>query len=227
MNNNIKKLYNKICLDEDIIKIYENIELFEEKNGGWAYHNLEHIKNVTIIASEILSKLNYDEEFIYKSKIACLLHDIGAIDGKDNHAYKSYELSKEYFQKNDISFDGIDLVLDAIKTHSDGFDTENIIALSLIFSDKLDIKKSRISDAGMKVIGNRQYGHIDDIRLEIKNRTLVIDFVTDGKIDLKEISDYYFTKKVFKAVESFAKIMKLKYRILIDNNVWNINNDKN
>ena len=40
------------------------------------------------------------------------------------------------------------------------FTRKNLIALSLIFADKLDIKKSRISKEGKKIVGNRQYAHI-------------------------------------------------------------------
>ena len=37
---------------------------------------------------------------------------------------------------------------------------------------------------------------------------------------LKEVNEYYFTKKVFKAIESFSNKMNLKYKILIDNKTW-------
>ena len=73
---------------------------------------------------------------------------------------------------------------------------------------------------GKKVKGNRQYGHIEDISLEIDNDLLKIDFITDGDIDIKELNDYYFTKKVFKAIQRFAEKLKINYLVLMDGKVY-------
>src|SRR5690625_5962562 len=61
-----------------------------------------------------------------------LFRSTGAAEGKENHAYKSYEFARKYLERNNIKFSNIDLVLEAIKIHSDGFETNNIIALALI-----------------------------------------------------------------------------------------------
>lgn len=214
----LNDIYNKLLNDKRIKKIYDDIEKIEDKNGGWAYHNYSHVSNVTLLSSNILLSLNCSEEEILKTKIACLFHDVGALEGKDNHAYRSYEFTKKYFLDNNIYFDGIDDVLEAIRIHSDGFDTNNIIALSLILADKLDIKKTRITKEGAKVIGNRQYSHIDDILINILDNCFIINFITDNNFNIKEFNDYYFTKKVFNAVKSFSNKMNLNYKILINNN---------
>ena len=83
----------------------------------------------------------------------------------------------------------MDLVLEAIRIHSDGFDTDNMIALALILADKLDVKKTRISDAGLQVIGNRQYAHMEDIYLKIEefyNRWVFRYFRVSGVLFYKE-----------------------------------------
>lgn len=221
-NCNIKDIYNSLYFSQDIIDIYIKTEECEDESKLWAYHNFAHIENVTKTTSEILTKLDFDEELIYKAKIACLLHDVGAINGKENHAYRSYVFAKEYFEKNNIDFKDIDLVLEAIKIHSDGFDTNNIIALALIFADKLDMKNSRISKEGRNIIGNREFCHIEDINVDIENKLLKINIVTDGNINLKEINEYYFTPKIFKAIETFANKMDLKHLVLMDNEEWKI-----
>ena len=74
----------------------------------------------------------------------------------------------------------------------------------------------------MKIEGNRQYGHIEDIIVKIENNSLTINFKTDSKINIEEVNNYYFTKKVFKAIESFSNKIGLKYSILLDGNIWNI-----
>ena len=59
-----KEIYEKIINDKKIIDRYENIRKFEDKTGGWAYHDLNHIKRVEKIIDNVLNKLEFDEEFI-------------------------------------------------------------------------------------------------------------------------------------------------------------------
>ena len=169
-----------------------------------------------------MTDLNIDEDTIYKCKIACLLHDVGCIQGKEGHAQRSFEYAKKLFEDKRWIFEGSDEVLDAIKNHGSRFETNSVIRLSIIIADKLDIKKTRITEEGKKIEGNRQYGHIEDITINIENEILKINFITDGNMDMKEVNKYYFTSKVFKAIEAFSSKLNLKYNILMDNNRWNL-----
>ena len=63
---------------------------------------------------------------------------------------------------------------------------------------------------------------VNDIDITIENNNLKINFITDGEVNLKEINEYYFTKKIFKGVESFSNKLDLKYIMLIDNKKWKI-----
>ena len=218
----IEKIYSEILNDNSIKLLYNEIEIFEDREKGWAYHNYAHVLNVTKIVEKTLLSIGCNQEFILKAKIACLLHDVGALQGKYNHAYRSYEYAKNYLKNNNIVFDGIEDVLEAIKIHSDGFDTNNLIALSLIFADKLDIKKSRITEEGKKIVGNRQYVHIEDIIVSTENKCLIVNFITDGNMNMKEVNEYYFTKKVFNAIKSFSSKVGLTWKVLLDNDIWNI-----
>ncbi len=221
-NITLKEVYNILNSNDDILEIYKKIEDREIKDGGAAFHNYEHIQNVSKIAEKVLTDLNFDEDTIYKCKIACLLHDIGALQGKEGHAQRSFEYARKLFEDKDWIFKDSDDVLDAIKNHSSGFETDNIITLSIIFADKLDIKKTRISEEGKKIKGNRQYQHIEDITINIQENVMTINFFTDGKMNMKEVNDYYFTAKVFKAIEAFSNRLNLKYNVLIDNKSWNL-----
>lgn len=213
----LKEVLNYIENDSAIKNVYKEVEEYEEKDKSWAYHNYNHVKNVMVIATNILTTLKYDNDIIISIKIACLLHDTGARLGKENHAIRSYEFAKEYFESHNMNFKNKDIILNAIKNHSNGFDCNDIISLTLLFSDKLDIKKNRITEAGKKVIGNRQYTHIEDIEVNIKNKILEINFVSDKQLDIDEFKEYYFTKKVLKSIHNFASANKLEYKVLIDN----------
>lgn len=213
----LKQVLNYVENDIKIKNIYKEVEEFEENNKGWAYHNYNHVKNVMLIATNILTALKYDNDTIISVKIACLLHDTGARLGKENHEIRSYEFAKDYFESHGMNFKNKDIILNAIKNHSNGFDCNDIVSLTLFFSDKLDIKKNRISQEGKKVIGNRQYSHIEDIEINIKNKILEIIFITDKQLDIDEFKEYYFTKKVLKSIYDFAITNKLEYKVVIDN----------
>lgn len=77
-------------------------------------------------------------------------------------------------------------------------------------------------EEGKKIKDNRQYEHIEDIIINIQDEVITINFITDGMMIMKELNEYYFTTKIFKAIETFSNRLNLKYNILIDNKTWNL-----
>lgn len=217
--------FRQINKDKKIIEIYNQISEFEDLDKGWAYHNLDHVRNVANLVEILLKKLNYDVDFIDEAKVAALLHDVGAIEGKYNHAQRSYEFTKAYLKDNNILLDNEEQVLEAIKIHSDGFDSDNIIALALILSDKLDIKYTRVATEGYNVKGMREIQYINDILIDIKNQNLEINFICDDNINKKELEEFYFTLKVFKSIIAFSKKMCLTPKVLFNDLEWKLFND--
>lgn len=216
--------FNKIANDKTIINIYNKISEFEDLDKVWAHHDLDHVKNVAKLVESLLRQLEYEESFIEEAKIAAILHDIGAIEGKKNHALRSYNFAKKYITENNIILKNKDLVLDAIKIHSDGFDSDNIIALTLILSDKLDIKHTRVAKEGYNIKGMKELQYIQDIYVVIKNKNLKIQFICDDKINKNELEEFYFIIKVFKSIISFSRKMNLNPQVLFNNNEWNLFN---
>lgn len=225
-NMNITQIYNEIVADKEIVNIYSEIEKEEDndKEHGWAYHNYNHALNVSKIVECILNNLNFDYEFIFKAKIAAILHDVGALHGKDNHAEKSFKYTQDYFRRKSINFDGIEQVLNAIRIHNNGFTTDDVMGLTLILADKIDIAKTRVTNNGKKVKGMRQLLFINDIIFKIENKCLIVNFIVDKNININELNEFYFTSKVFKAIESFSIKTSLNYKILMNNSLWVLNN---
>jgi len=212
--------YNYILNDQEIIDKYERVEEYELNNRDWAYHNLNHVLNVVENVKIILESLDFDEEFIEESMIAALLHDVGANEGKDGHAYRSYLYAKDYLERRNINLKYKDQVLEAIRIHSDGFNTDNLIALAIILSDKLDVKENRISEEGKQVVGNRQYQYVKDIVLDIDNNKFGVNFIMSDLVDLDELEEYYFTTKIFKAIIVFSNKMNLDCNVFINGRKW-------
>lgn len=133
------KRFEAVLNDTVIIERYEQIDVFENLTGGSAHHNLEHAKNVAVLVAQLMEQLGYEKDLIEEARIAAILHDTGALEGRKDHAIRSYNFAENYFKEHNINLKYKDMVLEAIKIHSTGFESDNIIALAVILSDKLDI----------------------------------------------------------------------------------------
>jgi len=219
-------MYERIREDKYIEEIFDKLEIEEQNdNNFWAYHGEIHTMNVISVVENILVQLNYDSVFVEHAKIAALLHDMGVIYGKENHALNSYNMAKEYFGRNNIDTGNNEDILDAILNHSNGFGRNNPIAAALMFADKIDIKKDRVAKEGYNVVGMRQLQYINDIKINIDiiDKHLHILFVVDELADRQELESFYFIDKVFKAIAGFAKENGLDYKVFYNSDIWELN----
>ncbi len=211
----------KEIFDNDWIKeIYNKVDEFEKNNKAWAHHDYNHVIRVAEIARKLAEKLKYNNEIIEDIKIACILHDIGCINGKENHAYRSYIMAKEYLEHKKINLRNKDIILEAIKDHSNGFESNNIVTLILLVADKLDIDKRRIAKQGYFIEGMRQLQYINSIEIDIENQVLKINFIIDNQLNSKELEKFYFMKKVQKGVKAFCIKNKLNYLFMKNGQKW-------
>lgn len=220
-------MFDKILNDSYILNMYEYIKKYEEVNNAPAYHGKNHAVNVSTYIETILTKLGYSQELIEDAKVAALLHDLGCCLGKENHEIRSYNMARDYIEANNIKLENKEMVLEAIKDHRNNFTSNNIITRVLVMSDKLDIKKDRVAPEGYKLPGMRQYQYISDIEITIENDVFSVNFIIDNDADLDELSNFYFTKKVFDSVSSFANSQGLDYCIYINNQVIERSKSKN
>lgn len=172
------------------------------------------------MSKKLLNDLVYDKDLIDDALAAALLHDIGCIESKEGHPARSVAMARAYLKTNNINLNNEEMVLDAIKTHSDGFDTDNIIAQVLIFADKLDIKKQRLAKAGYEVEGLKETRYINDILIKIDKDQLIIDFIADKRINVNNLDAWYFMPKVFLAINLFAKKNNLEPIVLLNHQAW-------
>ncbi|MHC5268566.1 HD domain-containing protein [Enterococcus sp. LJL98] len=219
-------VFEMIASDEEIKEIYRKIERYEDETGGWAYHNWQHVENVTAMTASILKQLGVSDDYLEAAKIAALLHDVGALEGKENHAFRGRIFSAAYFKKHDLHLPYEQEILSAIADHSNGFESDELLTLALILSDKLDITKSRVAKAGYETPGMRQLQFITAIQIEISAEVFCVDFVAKQEIDLQEFENFYFIQKVFRAIAAFACKIARRPVILLNHRPWVVVFDK-
>lgn len=96
-------------------------------------------------------------------------------------------------------------ILSSIENHSNGFDSEELMTLALIISDKLDITTSRVAKAGYFVPGMRQLQFLKKIEIMLSEQEVCVSFTAEEELDLEELNAFYFMPKVFKAIAAFSE----------------------
>jgi len=66
--------------------------------------------------------------------------------------------------------------------------------LVLILADKLDIKKTRVTEAGKNIKNETTFIYLW-YKNKYKGKKLNHNFITNKKINIKELNEFYFTKK--------------------------------
>lgn len=222
----IKKVYEKILKDPQIVGAYETIRQNESVNPkAMGTHDMTHITRVTENAVKVATLIGLAEHEIYEIKIAALLHDIGCVYGREGHALRGAEWVGEYFEREGIDkvigAEAVERITFAIANHGKGAD--DLGALVLTLADKMDVVAERLTPRAHDVVGTRQYLNIigHDVRFASGIESeFILDFKTNGKLDREEMMTWYFTPKIFSAVRGMAEFIGRTPKILIDGVEW-------
>ena len=109
----------------------------------------------------------------------------------------------------------------SIKYHSNFRYLKTPIVTILRFADKLDTTKERLAYLGYNIKGIRQYQYIEKIDVKINDK-LIINFLTDSRINKQELEKFYFIKKIFRAIDEFANYIEKPYVVLFNNKTWHL-----
>ena len=120
----IEEFAKRYCKDEFIKQELEDHKLWE--------NHTQLVRKYSLILAEI----EWAEKFVVE--VASLLHDIGKFKWREWHSERSYELSKGFLWKLDISSDKLNLILNCIRFHWSKHSQEN---------HELEVKVVQCADA--------------------------------------------------------------------------------
>lgn len=212
---------DEIKNDPYIIEMYNKIDELSNTQL-WATHGWSHVLNVMHTVEIVMKSLNYNDEMIECGRVAALLHDIGCIYGKENHAVNSYNIVSKYFEDKDITDEYKNIILDAILDHSEGKNSNNIINPALLFADKIDYDKTRLTPLGYDIENFNEIQYVDKIEIELNENELIVTFLVTDKFNKDSLEKYYFTPKIFKAIHNFSKYLNLKPSVKINDKDWEL-----
>ena len=211
----VERILNDICIND----YYRMIIDFENEHKAPAYHGRNHAVNVCNLVEKILKLTPTDKNLIEDAMVAALLHDLGCYLGKDNHEVRSHDIAKSYLESNNIPIHNKELLLEAIKKHRNNFSTKNAIIRALILADKLDITCDRVTNCGKNIPGMRQLQYIKKIELDLEKNIFKVRFIADKEMNINELLNFYFFKKVISSIESYSEFIGKKYNIYINDEI--------
>lgn len=133
-------------------------KLFKERlDSKYSYHNLEHTKCVVMGIETICKAEKIDQEKITALLLAGWFHDIGYIDGRENHEKRGVKIALDFLQNKNISDNIQQKVSDIILATTFNYTPKNIL-------EKI------IKDADNAHLANENYPvSLEKLRKEWKN----------------------------------------------------------
>ena len=213
--------YKNILNDKKIIERYKKIDA---QNVFPFSHGLQHIRNMVEIMNKITKVLKITGKEKRNLLIACVLHDIGQANGRENHGLIAKEFSREYL-KNQISETDLQEILSAIEKHDQEtrLDELSLFSNLVCFADKMDFSKKRLEKDYEKKFGHLIYGDITGVDFKYDNSCLSILISTNGISEAMNLLEKrHFFHKVINSSISMSKKLRASCKILVDRNELNL-----
>ena len=170
----MKDVLNKILTDENVISKYQAID---EVNPYPFSHGMKHIHNVLALADKIAAVFLLSEREVLILKTCEILHDLGQVDGRENHGEKAATFAKDYLTKfNEFSSEEIAEICSAIATHDekDFSKLKGKISWLVHLIDKMDFSVDRLEENSEQKFGYTAYQDIKSVEFALKNNIFVI-----------------------------------------------------
>jgi predicted metal-dependent HD superfamily phosphohydrolase len=113
----------------DIVQKAEShvFHLFKDKlSPDYIYHNFNHTLRVVNSAAAIAKEEGIGEEDLEVIMLSAWFHDVGYIDGPDNHEDRGAAAAEKFLSKNDYPKDKAEQVFDLIKVTKVGAEPETL-----------------------------------------------------------------------------------------------------
>lgn len=204
--------YKDILKSDYFNETYKKIE--EMKKDFPVNHGFVHINNVIKNAKRLSKTFDLSSHEESLLLVACTLHDIGYLDGREDHAFNGSLLAKKYLSDNGVEFRDIEVICDAIKNHGGKkiSDLYNPVSMCLTIADKLDFISSRYNKDMLDEEKSKIFPCILDTYI-IVNEEIVLNVVINNEFSyfLFENSSYY--RKLMEFMNLVSDFIGKKYKI--------------
>lgn len=194
-------------------KTYVTIE--ELKKDFPVNHGFIHINNVIENAKKLAITFNLNEKETSLLLIACSLHDIGYLSGRDDHAYNGSVLVKEILKNWNFNENDIKVISKAIKNHGgkNEYEYDDIISMCLIIADKLDFIATRYDKNRLKEEYKNIFPHIINTYLDYINNEIILNIVIASSFSISDFESSSYYNKLINFLNILSKKLSSKHLI--------------
>lgn len=187
---------------------------------GYTEHSFAHVEKVAVTASMILETLNYPERECELAKIAGIMHDIGNVINRVDHAQSGAVMAFRLLDNINMPATEICSIISAIGNHDEGTAQPlNAISAALIIADKTDVRRSRVRNNDLMTfdIHDRVNYAVENSSLTFSNgnSSLVLDLTIDTNISsVLEYFEIFLDRMLL--CQKAAIFLKLKFEVFIN-----------
>lgn len=154
---------------------------------GYTEHSFAHVEKVAQTASMVLTELGYTERQIELAKIAGMMHDIGNVVNRTDHAQSGAVMAFRLLDNLEMPASEICSIISAIGNHDENTAYPiDAISAALIVADKTDVRRSRVRNSDLLTfdIHDRVNYAVEksDLYFNEDKSSLILDLTIDTNI---------------------------------------------
>lgn len=161
---------------------------------GYTEHSFAHVEMVSKTAGMILSELGYSEREAELAKVAGIMHDIGNVVNRIDHAQSGAVMAFRLLDNIDMPPDEICTIISAIGNHDESTAVPiSPVSAALIIADKTDVRRSRVRNTDFITfdIHDRVNYAVEKSKLYFSDdkSSLILDLTIDTEIS--SVMEYF------------------------------------
>lgn len=208
--------YKEILEDKIVIEEYNKID---KQNKYPFIHGMKHIENTIGIMKALTNVLEIKGNAENNLLIATAFHDIGQVDGREEHGLKGSVFATKYL-KGKIKDEYLESIAEAIHFHDakENLDELPLFTNLVALADKLDFTNKRLEPNYKEKFGYLIYEDITNIYF-VKNKKDFIVNIYSNEVPsvIEQLMEREFFANFIKALKAVSDKLNLGYKIYINN----------
>jgi len=192
----------------------------ELKVLGFTEHSFAHVERVAHTAGTLLEELGFDERTVELAKIAGMMHDIGNVINRIDHAQSGAVMAFRLLDNMNMPASEISQIISAIGNHDESTGQPlNPISAALIIADKSDVRRSRVRNNDLLTfdIHDRVNYAVERsvVHLNESKTTVILELTIDPEIS--PVAEYFeiFLQRMLLCKKA-AQFLGLKFELIIN-----------
>ncbi|MCR4862138.1 MAG: HD domain-containing protein [Ruminococcus sp.] len=187
---------------------------------GYTEHSFAHVERVAATSSLILSTLGYDERTVELARVASIMHDIGNVINRVDHAQSGAVMAFRLLDNLSMPANEICSVISAIGNHDEGTGQPlDPISAALIIGDKTDVRRSRVRHTDFLTfdIHDRVNYAVEESRIRFNedNTSIILELRIDTEISpVMEYFEIFMERMIL--CRRASEFLKVNFEMIIN-----------